>query len=167
MKLRIKATSSSDVSVLLYIKLTATYPKTVPILRVEESAGLRSATESKVNQLLHAKPKELVGEVMIHEIATSVEDILEDAFQRQQRDSDVPSLEEERALQEAAATEAAKQLEASRRKEAELEKAEEDRAFKQMLDQEISRQEARRKSRGPLVSPAAIEDGTFKGSSFS
>ena len=163
LKLRIKATSSSEVSVILSIRLTATYPKTIPLVKIEQSSGLREATKRNINQLLQTKPNQLVGEVMIHELATSIEDLLEDAFQKQQQNGEMPSLEEERALQEATATEAAKQLEAVRLREAQLEKAEEDRVLQQMLDDEITRREAKRKSREPLLSPGTVEYGTYMG----
>ena len=161
MKLRIKARSSNEVSIVLLITLTATYPKTVPLVKIEEPTGLRLELQRKIDQLLQTKPKELIGEVMVHELATSIEDILEDAFQKQQQNGELPSLEEERALQEAAASEAAKQLEATRLKEVEQEKAEEDRVLKQMLDEEISRRETKRKSGEPLLSPAAVRAGMF------
>ncbi|KAI9714893.1 MAG: hypothetical protein M1820_000182 [Bogoriella megaspora] len=160
MKLKVKATSSSDAFVRLIIRLTATYPKTIPEIRIEESTGLRKATLDQIEQLLSSKPRELVGEVMIHDLATAIEEILEDAYQKQQRDALAPSmsLEEERAIQEATANELATKLEANRLKEAEQEKAEEDRILKQMLDEEISRREAKRKIREPLLSPDINED---------
>lgn len=159
MKLRIKARSSNEASVILFITLTASYPKTLPLVKVQESAGLSQAAQRQIDQLLQTKPKELIGEVMIHELATSTEDILEDAFQKQQQDGELPSLEEERALQEAATAETAKRLEATRVREAQQEKAEEDRVLKQMLDEEISRREAKRKSREPMLSPTADLNG--------
>ncbi|KAI9684285.1 MAG: hypothetical protein M1822_005758 [Bathelium mastoideum] len=159
MRLRVKAASSSEMSLVLSIKLTATYPKTVPLVKIEESTGLRQATVKKIERLLQTRPKELVGEVMIHELTESVKDVLEEAFEKQQREGQLPSLEGERALQEAAAAEAAKREEAERLKEAQQERAEEDRVLKQMLDEEISRRQAKRKSLQPLISPGiAVDD---------
>ncbi|KAL9090174.1 MAG: hypothetical protein Q9165_005454 [Trypethelium subeluteriae] len=160
MKLRIKAPSSSDVFVILSCKLTATYPKTVPLLKIEESVGLPQGCERKIEEMLQTRPKELVGEVMIHELATSVEELLEEAFQRQQRNGELPSLEEERVLQEAAATEAARRREATRLQEAEVERAEEDRVLKQMLDEEISRREAKKTSQEPMTLASTGENVT-------
>ncbi|KAL9074515.1 MAG: hypothetical protein Q9157_004374 [Trypethelium eluteriae] len=158
MKLRIKAISSTDVFIVLSIRLTATYPKTVPLVKIEESVGLRRGSQRKIEEMLQTRPKELVGEVMIHELATSTEELLEESFQRQQRDGELPSLEEERALQEAAATEAARRQEATRLQEAEVERAEEDRVLKQMLDEEINRREAKKTSRAPVILSNSAEN---------
>ena len=81
--IRLKAFSNEGFSLLLCVKLTASYPKTLPILSIKDvSPDLPSEAVDAIRALLRKKPRELLGEVMIHEIATSIQDILEDATQK-------------------------------------------------------------------------------------
>jgi translation initiation factor 2-alpha kinase 4 len=54
------------------VTLTATYPKTAPLLSIHGDDGLRDSTKFKINKVIETKPKELVtGEqAMIMEIVS-------------------------------------------------------------------------------------------------
>lgn len=147
-RLRLRTMSESDVSIVLFVKLTATYPKTLPSISIQEANGLRHKTLKTIEKLLKSKPKELTGEVMIHEIATEIQDILEDEASFKAQGQALPSLEEERVVKEAETTKLAKEQEEEELRRKEKEKAEEDRVLQQMVEEEMSRRrEAKRKSR--------------------
>jgi translation initiation factor 2-alpha kinase 4 len=145
--LRLKSFSESDIVAVLSVRLTATYPKTVPLLALENAAQLRPKTRQKIAAVIMTMPKELIGEVMIHEIATTIQDILEDDVTAREHDGTLPSLEEERALHEAAANLLAKEQEEVNIKKRVEEKAEEDRVMQQMVEEELRRNELKAKRR--------------------
>lgn len=109
------------------------------MLSLENVTQLRQKTRQKIEKLIKFKPKELLGEVMIHDITTSIQDILEDEVTARENEETLPSLKEERAVQEAAANLLAKQQEEEMQKKKDEEKAEEDRVLQQMVDEEVRR----------------------------
>jgi translation initiation factor 2-alpha kinase 4 len=140
--------SNDEISVVLLVKLTATYPKSLPSITLEKLAGLRSKTKKTIEKLLKSKPKELVGEVMIYELATAVQDLLEDEATFREEGQAIPSLEEERVVQEAEITKLAKEQEEEEFRKKQEEKAEEDRVLQQMVEAEMhKRREVKRKSK--------------------
>jgi translation initiation factor 2-alpha kinase 4 len=157
LRLKLKSFSSDDTSVTLCAKLTATYPKSLPTLTLENADQLRQKTREKLLDMLKTRPKELVGEVMLHEIATSIQDILEDEVAFRENDGTFENLNEERAVQEATAAEVAKQQEEELQQRKDLEKAEEERVLQQMVNDEIRRKEqmVKRKSRTTGMTPTS------------
>ncbi|KAF2795299.1 Serine/threonine-protein kinase [Melanomma pulvis-pyrius CBS 109.77] len=157
LRLKLKSFSSDDTSVTLCAKLTATYPKSLPTLTLEDADQLRQKTRERLQNMLKTRPKELIGEVMIHEIATSIQDILEDEVTFRENDGAFENLEEERAVQEAAAAQVAKQHEEELQKKRIQEKAEEERVLQQMVNDEIRRKEqmVKRKSRTTGQTPTS------------
>jgi translation initiation factor 2-alpha kinase 4 len=155
--LKLKSFSSDDTSVTLCAKLTATYPKSLPDLSLENVSKLRQKTIRRLQDLLKTRPKELVGEVMIHDIATSIQDILEDDVTLRESDESFENLEAERAVHEAAAAELAKQHEQELQKQRDKEKIEEERVLQQMVNDELRRKEvmAKRKSKGTGHTPTS------------
>ncbi|KAL8803587.1 MAG: hypothetical protein Q9182_003092 [Xanthomendoza sp. 2 TL-2023] len=79
--------------------LPPTYPKTLPILSLAFSDDIRSATRAQAEQVLKEKPRRLLGTEMIFEITTSLQEILDQAFRN--RPEVIPTLDEERARQQA------------------------------------------------------------------
>jgi translation initiation factor 2-alpha kinase 4 len=141
----------------LCAKITATYPKSLPALTLENATNLRRRTTEKLQTLLRTRPKELLGEVMIHEIATAIQDILEDEIAVRENDGTFENLEAERAVQEAAAAETAKQQEEEMQKKRDEEKAEEERMLQQLVSDEMRRKDlmVKRKNRGSVVAPTS------------
>lgn len=149
-RLRVRPLEDSETQVTLFVKLTATYPKTAPIISIDDTTKLRDKTRKRIEKLVSTKPRELLGEVMIHEIASSVQEILEDEILAREHDKTLPSLEEERVEREAEAHKLAMKEEAEAEKRKEAERIEEERILKQMVDEEIARRkEVKRKSRVP------------------
>lgn len=147
-RLRLKAMSDEGVHVVLLVRFTATYPKTLPNITLENMSELRHKTHAMLENIVKTRPKELLGDVMIHEIASAIGDVLEDEAHFKANGDMLPSLEEERVVQEAASNELARQQEEQEVKRREEEKTEEDRVLEQMVKEEMSkRRDLKRKSR--------------------
>ncbi|RDI86386.1 putative sterigmatocystin biosynthesis monooxygenase [Venturia inaequalis] len=148
-RLRLKAMSDDGVYIVLLIKFTTTYPKTLPSIIVEEASdGIRPKTRKTLEHVVKTRPKELLGEVMVHEISGTIGEILEDEAQFKANGQLLPSLGEERVVHEAALSKLAQQQEEEEAKRREEEKAEEDRVLQQMVEEEINkRRDLKRKSR--------------------
>jgi len=161
LRLKLRSFSNEDISCTLCAKITAAYPKSLPVLDLENTGHLRLKTLQRLENLLKDRPKELVGEVMLHDIAASIQDILEDEIAVRENDGTFENLDAERAVQEAAAAEMAKQQEEELQKQRDKEKAEEERALQQMVSDEMRRKElmAKRRSRVVSQSPANFLHG--------
>ncbi len=121
-----------------------------PYCLLELKSVLRSIlfTCSHIHTNSSYRAQELVGEVMIYELCTFIQDILEDDVRAREEGDQLPSLIEERAVHEAAANETARQEHEAELRRQEVEKAEEERVLKQMVDEEMSkRHEVRRKGK--------------------
>ena len=155
-QLRLKAFSDENYAVKLRVTLPISYPKTIPGLSVTDYGGIRETTRTQVDEVVKNKPKALVGSEMVFEIASELQDLLEDDVQKQLKAPGLPSLEEERVVREAAATELAKERqEEGHRKQAEA-KAEEEQILDRMMASELQRRqdqarEAKRKSKALIL----------------
>ncbi|KAK1820410.1 eukaryotic translation initiation factor 2-alpha kinase [Friedmanniomyces endolithicus] len=170
-KLLLRAFSDQKSLAVLSVRLTATYPKTLPLLEISGIEGYHNRTQNRIRIIVADRPKKLLGEVMIHAIASEIQEALEDAVIARQQGT-LPSLEDERASADevvAALAQEAEESEARRIREAQ---EEEDRVLKQMLDDEVSRREKRKPAKAPVVKtsddivsfdqPATISDGNEK-----
>lgn len=148
-KLRLKPMMESDVnvSITLAVRLSATYPKSLPSLDLENYDAIRAKTLDSIKTMIQSKPKDLLGEVMIYEIAAGIQDMLEDEAQFRAQGEAMPSLEEQRAAQEAELTQLAQREQEAAQLREKNAKAEEDRVLQQMVEDEMrKRKETRRKS---------------------
>jgi translation initiation factor 2-alpha kinase 4 len=102
LRLKLSSFSNQDLSITLCAKLTATYPKSLPTFSLEGGSNLRNRTWEKLRNLIKTRPHELVGEVMIHDVATAIQEILEDEIAVRETDGTYENLDAERAVQEAA-----------------------------------------------------------------
>ncbi|KAF1813189.1 Serine/threonine-protein kinase, partial [Eremomyces bilateralis CBS 781.70] len=147
-RLTVRSTVDRETLVILNIAFTATYPKTLPILKLESSQGLRGTPRQRIEEIVKTKPKELLGEVMVYELACSIQEALDDGVQFREDGQALPSFAEQRAEQEAAAQEEARRQEEQSKRRQEEAKEEEQRMLKELVDNELSRQLAsRRKSK--------------------
>ena len=60
--------------------MPSTYPKSLPHLILEFGSSIRHASRSQAHELLLLKPKSLLGSEMIFEIATSLQEILDNTW---------------------------------------------------------------------------------------
>ncbi|KAL4883321.1 anticodon binding domain of tRNAs-domain-containing protein [Aspergillus karnatakaensis] len=149
-KLHLRAYSNPDVRLTLLVELPTTYPKTCPNITPENLEDLRRGAQSRVRDTLRNKPKTMLGSEMIYEIAVSIQDILEDAAEAQLQDQDLPSLEEERIVQEAAANQRAEKAREEELRKQQAATAKEELELKQLVQDTINKRTkalSRRKSR--------------------
>lgn len=145
-KLKLRAFSDAESFVVLSVHLTASYPKSVPVLDVSALQSFHERTQKRINNVISNRPRQMLGEVMIHAIASEIQDALEDAVQAKQTGT-LPSLEEERASAEEVASALAKEAEEAEARRNLEAQAEEDRVLKQMVDEEVTRRQKRRPTR--------------------
>lgn len=100
--------SIENLTVVLHVILTATYPKTAPKLSLSFDDGLREADRFRLENAMHGKVRELlrlqIGDSlvpMMHEILEALQAILNEAGEAKAAGRELPSLEEERSRHEA------------------------------------------------------------------
>ncbi|KAH9909752.1 serine/threonine-protein kinase gcn2 [Xylariomycetidae sp. FL2044] len=167
--IRIKAFSDEEVAVTLGVVLTATYPRSAPLLSLKDDEALKESTRFKLQKSIESRSKAFTDqehlEPMIHEIAQGLQDILEDAAQAKAQGRELPSLEEERASHEAElARQALAQQEEEERKKQDALK-EEERVMQGMLEKEVERQktkakESKKRGKQPLTSLSSQSEDT-------
>ncbi|KAM0719158.1 hypothetical protein Q7P37_005063 [Cladosporium fusiforme] len=145
-KLKLRAFSDAESYVVLSVQLTATYPKSAPVLDISALQAFHERTQIRINNVIRNRPRQMFGEVMVHAIASEIQDALEDAVQAKQTGT-LPSLEEERASAEEVASALAKEAEEAEARRSLEAKQEEDRVLKQMVDEEVTRRQKRRPTR--------------------
>lgn len=141
-RLKIKSTLSDGDAVTLQVRLTATYPKTVPILHIEGLEEFHKRTQQRVKNIIANLPKQKIGEAMVYYIAEEIRDALDDAIQAKEQGV-LPSLDDERWSAEQASTAIAKEAEEAEARKLEEEKEEENRMLNQMVQNAMNRQELR------------------------
>lgn len=145
--IRIKASLDEDFAVTLGVVLTATYPKSVPLLSIKDHDGLRESTLFKVQKVMEARAKECAAEdkEMIDYLVEGIREILEDAAIAKEQGLDLPSLEEERAAHEASLAQAAKDEKEKEEQKRLEETREEERALGALVEKERERQRTKAK----------------------
>lgn len=159
-KLKVASFSDPTIFVKLFVTLSSTYPKSVPVVRLEEHANVRQEIVERIRRFINDKPKDLLGEVMVHQLASDIEEMLEEEFSARARGDALPSLGEERAISEAVAQgkaqEKADREHAALVKRHQIAKEEENRKLQQMLDEEMrKRDELKQKRRTIEFSPTS------------
>ncbi|KAL8671839.1 MAG: hypothetical protein Q9168_003679 [Polycauliona sp. 1 TL-2023] len=129
-------------ALILRASLPATYPKSLPTLSLEFSEDVGMTAKGEAERILKTKPKTLLGTEMIFEITASLQDILDQALQI--KADNVPTLDEERANQQAITTQQARRLQAEKEQEKIQASAEEEQYLQQMVDDQKAREAKKR-----------------------
>ena len=154
MQLKLRASlqdQAHDLSLVLHVTLPATYPKSTPrcrILRYSEDVPKRA--RKAVENILETRPKTLVGEVMIYELATSIQEALDAVATKMSEASEVPALDEERAKKDAETRQRAAEVRASEEQQEKAVKDEEARLLDEMVEQERTRLAQLQKKSSPM-----------------
>ena len=114
--LRSQVGEEQKIALTLMVSLPSTYPKSLPRLKLRFGDFLREKEQKQAQEVISIKPKSLLGSEMIFEIATSLQEILDDNATSLQEV--VPTLDEERAAKEVALKFKAQQDEEERRQQA-------------------------------------------------
>ncbi len=125
----------------LSVQLPTTYPKTLPVLKIEDLQCRNPNIPGRLQKVLETKPKELLGVEMIFEIASQIQDILEEAATFKAEKEGLSSLEAERVFQKDNVEQELKGLEEARKRQEEEAVAEEDKYLVEQISREISRRE--------------------------
>jgi len=165
--IRIKALSDEEVAITLGVVLTATYPKTLPLLSIKAQSqdALRESTLFRIQKYIETQPKVLVAkeEVMIQELVEGIREILEGAAVAKAQGREVPSLEEERQAHEALLAKMVREEKQTEERKKEEEAREEQRALGALVEQERERQRTKAKeSRKKHRSAASPERGAHE-----
>ena len=139
LKLKPNSNSNGDFSVMLKVILPATYPKTVPLCKVSYDDAVPAKAKKEIEDIINSKPRGLLGSEMIYELATSITDVLEDALTDKSNSQDIPALDEERALQEAARKQKEEHAQEARIQEQRDANEEEERILSRMVEREKAR----------------------------
>jgi len=159
-KLKLRSNLNNEVCVVLNVTLGSTYPKSVPSLRLTNVSNVRPNALAQIQNVISKKPKALIqsGEVMIFELASDIQGVLDNEVSAQARNDQLPSLEEERAVREAKATEIARAEEELRlRLEEEQKNAQEKENHRRINEELRKREEAQQKRQAELVDRNALE----------
>lgn len=154
--------------------LPATYPKTIPRLSLSFSEGVPPKTIKAAETLISTKPRTLLGSEMIYEIATSLQDVLEqytdsrptdDVVSEVTRDH-IPNLHQERAIQEAAMTQKVRHAEEEKQLAQKEAEEEDQRMISYMIDQEKARMTNRKSKQPATPDPFEVQDTGEDGLQF-
>jgi eukaryotic translation initiation factor 2-alpha kinase 4 len=115
------------------------------VLRIEEIACGNPTVPGKLRDILDAKPKELLGTEMIFEIASQVQDILEDAATSKAQKEGLSSLEAERMFNNEHIEQELKELDEARKHREEQVVAEEDKYLVEQINRELNKRDAKAK----------------------
>lgn len=118
--------------------MTATYPKSIPTIAIVNHSNLVSRQVEHIRQVVKDKSKQLIGQEMIFEITTAIQDLVdeyerlgEEAFSLEEERLNRLKLEEERKAKE----------ELQKKQQKEAESKEEERMLVQMVQEELKRRE--------------------------
>ena len=154
--LRKQTGEEQKIALTLAVSLPPTYPKSLPHLALAFGDSIRQEEQKQAQEVIRSRPKSLLGSEMIFEIATSLQDILDDNSTSREI---LPTLDEERIAREVAARLKAQQDEEERRQQAIKAEEEEEQILLEMVKHRKSQSTRRNsKSVNPLDHPVVGED---------
>ena len=150
-KLKLRAANGDgQAGLTLIVSLPPTYPKSLPRLTLDYGSEIRQTSKTQAQEVLRNKPKSLIGSEMIFEIATSLQDILDNTWVDP---LETVPLDEERAVREKAAQVKA-QRDAEGQRQAELHAQQEEETLLHELVTQKGSTTAKRATKSPQ--PAKI-----------
>ncbi|KAK9238884.1 kinase-like domain-containing protein [Lipomyces kononenkoae] len=143
--------------------MTATYPRSVPMISIDNPKNIRNAQLKEITDYVNARPKELVGEEMIYEISSTIQEMLETI--QDTLKSAKETLDDERVRRiEEEKVKARKEAEAQR-KFMEQTNQEEERVLEEMIKEEMRRRKDKaQENRDRTKSTSIIEDDSSEDS---
>ena len=138
----------------LDVSFPPTYPKSLPRLSLDFGPEISQNTRKAAQDILKTKPKSLLGSEMIYEIASSLQDVIDNSGAKR---AVVPTLDEERAAREEAARLSSQKAEQERREQELKAQEEEERSLQELVKQRITRHETRETKSSNPFSNAKIE----------
>ena len=156
LRTQVQVGGEQKIALTLVVSLPPTYPKSLPRLNLRFGDYLRQKEQKQAQDVINTKPKSLLGSEMIFEIATSLQDILDNSATSLEI---VPTLDEERAASELASKLKAQQDEEEKRQQAIKAEEEEEKVLLEMVRHRKSHSTRRNsKSIDGLDQPVVGED---------
>lgn len=154
--LRSPTGEEQKIALTLAVSLPPTYPKTLPRLTLRFGDYVRQKEQKQAQEVISGMPKSLLGSEMIFEIATSLQEVLDDNATSLKV---VPTLDEERAAREVVARLQVQHDEEEKRQQAIKAEEEEEQILLEMVKHRKS-QSTTRNSRSiiQLDQPSVGED---------
>ena len=148
-KIKIRpAVDDDERSLILSVSFPPTYPKSLPRLSLDFGPDISQNSKKEAQDILNTKPKSLLGSEMIYEIASSLQDVIDNTGMKK---TNVPTLDEERAAREEAARLSSQKAEQERREQELKAQEEEEKSLQELVKQRITRRETREiKSSNPF-----------------
>lgn len=148
------------VSLTLKVTMTSTYPKTKPLVSIENPRNLHVKQVDTLRNVIQHAIKDLVGQEMVFEITSAVQEKINE-YER--RNEAAPSLEEERLQRIKKKEENEKRKNEELRRQKEEESIEEERMLGQLVQDELSRRKSQKHvlyEEDDLADDIPIIDGT-------
>ena len=142
----------------LAVTMTATYPKTVPELKLIDPKGLRPHELEKLNLTLSTLPGTLVGQEMVHDIAAAIQDNLEDIVQMRKTSAVLPTFHDQRLKEEEAKREQERKREEEARLQQEKADLEAERVMGAMVEKEKKKRREKAKEVQSKKKPSILDD---------
>lgn len=161
--LRSQRGQERDIALTLAVSLPPTYPKSFPRLSLRLGDSIRSKEQKLAQEVISSKPKSLLGSEMIFEIATSLQEVLDDNATSLEA---VPTLDEERATKEAAARLKAQRDEEDRRQQAIKAEEKEELIMLEMVKQRKLQSTMRNSKSGNQLDQPAVREDILDGVTF-
>lgn len=124
----------------LSVQFPATYPKTIPILKIKDLQSGNPNVPSRLQNVIEAEPKARLGCEMIYDIILELQEILDDAANLKAGNEGLHSLEAERAAREADQERRTLEREQDLLRQVEDERAKEDRMIADQVEMERQKQ---------------------------
>ena len=159
-KIKIRpAVDDDERSLILSVSFPPTYPKSLPRLSLVFGPDISQNSKKGAQDILNTKPKSLLGSEMIYEIASSLQDVIDNTGVKK---TNVPTLDEERAAREEAARLSSQKAEQERREQELKAQEEEEKSLQELVKQRITRRETRETKSSNPFNNVKIE-GNFPG----
>ncbi|KAF8428685.1 kinase-like domain-containing protein [Tirmania nivea] len=152
------SSGDDDLGCTLSVTMTATYPKTVPELKIIDPKGLRPHELEKLNLTLSTLPGTLVGQEMVHDIAAAIQDNLEDIVQMRKTSAVLPTFYDQRLKEEEAKREQERKREEEARLQQEKADLEAERVMGAMVEKEKKKRREKAKEAQGKKKPAILGD---------
>lgn len=134
--LRSSGDSENAASLTIKVSMTATYPKTLPLITIQGHSNLSARQVDTIKRAIDSTAHGLIGQEMIFEITSTIQDLL-DNYERMGEQAS--SLEQERLKRIQAEEEKRRQLEQEQLRQQEAENREEERMLNHMVQEELRR----------------------------
>jgi eukaryotic translation initiation factor 2-alpha kinase 4 len=125
------------------VQFPTTYPKTLPVLKIDGYNCGNPNVPRRLEDVLNTRPKELLGNEMIYEIASQIQDILEDAATAKADREGLSSLEAEREVHRSHVEQELKELDEVRKRHEEEAVAEEDGYLVEQISRELNKRDVK------------------------